>query len=210
MEDQDNKKRRRHCDDSLFFNFAKPYFDFVGKGKLYYLVYIVMALLNLVIPLAVIFVVVYLGFLQYSGARVIIAFILSWLIIAFASWIGFQLWWYRKSSVKNIEAADFIATPIISEILQTFGEWLGTLTGIIGAGVGIVATIFLGDSANSVFMQIGITFTDFAPLIIIIGPVIGFVIIVLFRFIAEQIRIFAAIANNTKEIAENSRKSPRP
>jgi len=210
MEDpktEDKKKRHYQSDDSLFFNFAAPYFDFIGKGKLYYLVYIVMALLNLVIPFAVIFVVVYWGFLQYSGTRAVIAFIFSWLIIAFASWIGFQLWWYRKSRVKNMEKAEFIATPIISDIFQTFGEWLGTLIGIIGAGVGIVATIFLGDTANSVFSEIGITFTDFAPLIIIIGPVIGFLIIVLFRFIAEQIRIFAAIANNTKEIAENSKKS---
>lgn len=201
------KKKNCNCsDDSLFFNFARPYFDFIGKGKLYYLVYIVMAMVSLIIPLVVIFIVVYWGFLQYSGARVIVAFILSWLVIAFASWIGFQLWWYRKASVKTIENSDFIATPIITEIFQTFGEWVGTLIGIIGAGVGIIVTIFLGGSANSLFMEFGITITDFAPLIIIAGPVLGFIIVVLFRFIAEQIRIFASIANNTKVIAENSKK----
>jgi len=100
----------------------------------------------------------------------------------------------------------FFSTPIITDNFQTFGEWVGTLIGIIGAGVGIIVTIFLGGSANSLFMEFGITITDFAPLIIIAGPVLGFIIVVLFRFIAEQIRIFASIANNTKVIAENSKK----
>jgi len=192
--------------ESSFINFAKPYFDYLSKGKIYSIIYIVMAIVNILIPLGVIFVVIESGFLQYSGARVIVCFILSWLIIAFACLIGFQLWWYRKNSLKKIETADFIATPIISEIIQTFGEWLGTLIAIIGAGVGIITVIFLSDTGNYFFDQLGIGSFAFNPLIIILGPVAGFFIIIIFRFIAEQVRIFASIANSTKEIAGRIKK----
>ena len=190
--------------ESPFLGFAKPYFDYIGRGKIYSLVYIIMAMLNLLIPLAVIFVVIQWGFLQDSGARVIVAFIFSWLVIAFASWIGFQLWWYRKSSLRNIESMDFIATPVISEIFQTFGEWLGTFIGIIGAGVGLIATIFLGNSGE--FLYGAYNFFEFGPALIIAGPVLGFFIILIFRFIAEQLRIMAAIANGTREIAKHTKK----
>ena len=182
---------------SVFFNFAKPYFDYIGKGRIYTLVYVVMALLNLLVPLAVIFVVIQSGYMRHAGTSVVIAFIVLWLIIAFASWIGFQLWWYRKSSVKNFESKDFIATPVVSDILQTFGECLGTFVGIVGAGAGIIAVFFLGHAREYLFH--GFSFLRFGPLLIAGGPVAGFFILLIFRFIAEQIRIFAAIANNTKQ-----------
>jgi hypothetical protein len=38
---------------------------------------------------------------------------------------------------------------------------------------------------------------------VIAGPLIGFVIIILFRFCAEQLRLFVALVNNTKRIAAN-------
>jgi len=205
--DQKNRNNKPyHPTECAFTSFAKPYFDFLGKGKIYSIIYVFMAIVNLLIPLGVIFVVIESGFLQYSGARVVVSFILSWLIIAFACWIGIQLWWYRKSIVRKIETADLIATPVLSEILQTFGEWLGTLIGIIGAGVGVIVIIFLRDSADYLFSGLGIRFFNLGPLIVIAAPVIGFFIIIIFRFIAEQIRIWASIANSTKDIATRLRK----
>ena len=195
--------------ENPFFNWAKPYFDFVGRGKIYSLVYVIMAFFNLVLPVAVIIAVMVTGLLQDAGPRIITAFILSWLVIAFASWIGFQLWWTRKLNLKRFESADFIATPVISEILQTFGEWVGTFIGILGIGIGITLTILLWDLPGY-YIGFGFSFFEmlsrFGPAIIILGPVTGFFIIIIFRFFAEQIRIFSAIANNTREIARNLRK----
>jgi hypothetical protein len=142
------------------------------------------------------------GFFQLGG-KYVVAFIFCWLVIVFACWIGFQIWWDRKSKIKNFAASEFIATPIFAEILQTFGEWTGTLIGIIGAGVGLIAAIVLGDAADSLFGAIGLEFMSFGAVVVIIGPVIGFFFIIVSRFIAEQVRIFAALANNTKEIAVN-------
>ena len=195
-----------------FYSFAKPYFDFIGKGKIYSIFYVVMAVLNLLLPLIIIYLVIDTGFLQNTGARVVVAFMISWLVVAFASWIGFQLWWNRKANLRRFEYADFIATPVISEILQTFGEWLGTTIVIIGVGVGFIATVLLWDVARIPLSSFSFGFFDSnryfycGPAAIVSSLVIGFFIIIIFRFLAEQIRIIAAIANNTRDIARSLRK----
>jgi hypothetical protein len=40
-------------------------------------------------------------------------------------------------------------------------------------------------------------------LVVVIGPIVGFFVIVITRFIAEQMRLWVTLANNTKEIADN-------
>jgi hypothetical protein len=185
-----------------FFTFAKPYLNFIGQGKIFGLVYFVMAAINLLLPLALIFKAADSGIFKYGG-KFAVAFIFAWLVIAFACWIGFQLWWDRRIKAAAVAASEFIATPVFSEILQTFGEWLGTMIGIIGAGVGIVSAIFLGEDAGYLFGAMGLNFMGFGLAVIIVGPIIGFFVIIIFRFFAEQLRILAALANNTKEIAAN-------
>jgi hypothetical protein len=196
------KKKFEKLEGSPFFTFSRPYLEFIGKERLFGLVYFVMAVINLVIPFAILIVVINSGFLR-SGAKYVLAFIFTWLVVVFAFWVGFQLWWDRRKKVTTFSSSEFIATPIFSEILQTFGEWLGTVIGIIGAGGGLIASIFLGRDANYLFSVLGLSFLRYGILTVIIGPIIGFFIIILSRFLAEQLRILAALANNTKEIATN-------
>jgi len=188
--------------NNMFFNFSKPYLDFIGKGSVFSLVYYVMAVINLVLPFVVLYMVIDSGFFR-MGAKFVFTFIFSWLVIVFASWVGFQIWWHRRKKVSIISSSEFVATPIFSEILQTFGEWLGTFIGIVGAGVGIIANIALGGSASYIFSAIGMDFMSMGAVIIFVGPIVGFFIIIIFRYIAEQLKILAALANNTKEIATN-------
>ena len=199
------KKKFEKLAGGPFFTFSKPYLEFIGKEKLFGLVYIVMAVINLIIPFVILYQVIDSGFFRY-GARYVFAFIFTWLVIVFACWIGFQLWWDRRKKATDSRSSEFIAIPNFSDILQTFGEWLGTLIGIIGAGGGLIAFIFLGNDLNYLFQIIGLGFMRFGVGVIIIGPVIGFFIIILFRFFAELLQIFAALANNTKEIAVNLKK----
>ena len=198
----EGKKKFKAKTDGLFFTFSRPYLDFIGKEKLYSLVYIVMAVINLIIPFAILYQVIDSGFFSF-GAKFVFAFIFTWLVIVFACWIGFQLWWDRRKRITNLAASEFIATPVFSEILQTSGEWLGTFIGIIGAGGGLISLMTLRDNANLLFTVIGMGFMRYGAAGIVIGPIAGFFIIVIFRFIAEQLRILAARANNTKEIAAN-------
>ena len=202
------KKKLNQMTGSPFFNFAKPYLDFIDKGKIFSFVYLVMAAINLLLPFAILFMVIDSGFFQLGG-KFVFVFIVSWLVVVFACWIGFQIWWNRRTKVSVIPTSEFVATPIFSEIVQTLGEWAGTFIGIIGAGVGLIATIALGDSANYLFGAMGLGFLQVGGMIVIIGPVFGFFIIILFRFLAEQIRIFAALANNTKEIAANIKNNAK-
>ena len=189
---------------SPFFNFSKPYLDFIGKGKIFGFVYYIMAIINLLFPLGVISTAIEKRAFSY-GAKFAFALILSWLVIAFASWIGFQLWWNRRTKIANLASSEFIATICFSDIFQTFGEWIGTMLGIIGVGVGLLASIFLRNDARYLFQIIGLDFmATYGPVVIIFGgPIVGFFIIIISRFLAEQFRLFASLANNSKDIATN-------
>jgi len=188
-------------DSNPFFVLSKPYLDFIGKGKIFSFVYFVLAAINLVIPFVVIYKTIDSGIFSGLPAKYVFAVIFAWLVVAFACWIGFQIWWIRRIKITDTASFEFIATISFSEILQTSGEWLGTLIGIIGAGVGLIALIFLGNEASYLFSMLGLSFMNFGPFVIIIGPIIGFFIIILFRFLAEQLRLFASLVNNTKDIA---------
>ena len=188
--------------ESPLVAFARPYIELIDSGKLFGLVYYVMAILNAILPFAILYQIIDSGILKLGG-KFVAAFILTWLVAAFAFWIGFQLWWARRKKPTALAASEFSATPIFSEILQTFGEWLGTLIAIIGVGGGLITTIFLGSSASYLFGMMGMGFLNYGLLNVIVAPVIGFFTIILFRFMGEQLRIVAALANNTKEIALN-------
>jgi len=207
--DGNNRKSKfEQMAEKPFFTFSRPYLDFIDKSKIYNLVYFVMAAGNLILPFVIFYKVIDSGFFRL-GAKFVFAFVLSWIVIVFACWIGFQLWWNRRRKIVNIGTSEFSATLIFSEILQTFGEWLGTLTAIIGAGAGLLASIFLGDDVNYLFNVIGMGYMGFGPIIVIVGPIIGFSIIILFRFLAEQLRLLASLVNNTKEIASNIKNNEK-
>jgi hypothetical protein len=182
-----------------FFVFAKPYFDFIGEGKIFSIIYLVMAGVNCLLP----FVTGYLAIdnnIFSLNPKITVVFVFTWLVIVFACWIGLQLWLDRRQKFIETAPSEFIATLVIADILQTFGEWLGTLIGIIGAGAGLTGSIFLVEDINDLFSLIGLDFMQFGPLIILIGPVIGFFIIIISRFLAEQLRLMAALVNNTKQL----------
>ena len=184
------------------FTFSNQYLKYLGKGKFFTLVYILLAVANLILPFVILFQVIDSGFFGNAESNRISAFILLWIVIVFACWVGFLLWWNRRKKVKSIGTPEFIAIPIFSHIIQTLGEWMGTLIGIIGAFGGLLTAIFLGNNA-SIFEGFGAEFMQLGVLTVIVAPIIGLIITILFRIVAELLYMFAAIANNTKEIATN-------
>lgn len=76
-----------------------------------------------------------------------------------------MIWWDRKIKVTatSVEWNEFIATPIFSHLIQTFGEWIGTWIGIVGFTVAILTTIILGNEGDYLSYQIGIPFLKTAP-----------------------------------------------
>lgn len=190
--------------DNKFFTFIKPYLSFIDNGHLYRKpfnwLYTIMAIINLLLPIYILYESINGGIFQ-AQAKFVIAFILIWLIITFASWIGFQIWWDRRTKViVTSEVGDeYLATPVFSHFIQTLGEWFGTWIGIVGFGASLIMTIFLGNDAYALSGSMGIGFVESGLLGIIIMPVYGFLIIVASRFLAEMFRALAAIAKNTKK-----------
>lgn len=125
----------------------------------------------------------------------------------FMGWIGFQIWWSRKKYMAEclLPQDEFKAIPLFSYFLQTIGEWYGAYVAIMGVGA-TIATFFL-TKETSYFISFKlktffiilpdiIDFSSFGGLILsVLG---GFLILIVFRYLAEFIRAIAAIANNTK------------
>ena len=208
MSDNENKVKNKldQLDKNPFFSLFSPYLDFLGKGQIFSLVYFIFAGVNLVLPFIIMYQVINTGLFQYANAQIVFAFILSWIVVCFACWVGFQLWWNRRKKVTIIANSEFVAIPLSSDIVQTFGEWIGTLVAIIGAGAGLFTTIFLGNEASMLFRYMGLDFLSYGFLNIVMGPIIGFFLVIIFRFFAELLRVVAALANNTKDIANNIKK----
>lgn len=190
--------------NSIFFNFLKPYLNYIDEGKIYRepfnWLYSILAVLNLIFPLYVLYLAIDNNIFD-AGAKFIIVFLLIWIVIAFAGWIGFQIWWDRKNRVASISSDkdEFVATPVFSHFIQTSGEWLGTWIAIVGFGTAVLTTIFLGDEARFFVNATGIGFLGTGFIAIFLMPIYGFLIIIASRFLSELFRAIAAIANNTKK-----------
>ena len=199
VEQTSEKKGFGKFSNSPFFNFSKPYLDFIGKGTMFHIVYFLMAAVSLLIPIALIIVAVRTGIFSFGG-KIIAWFIFTWFFAAFAGWIGFQLWWNRRSQITDVKNSEFVVIPIVADIVSTFGEWLGTLIAIIGFGAGLFGLIILGRDLSYVLSMIDMD--QFGGLTIILGPVAGFFIIIIAKAMAEAIRIIVSIANSCKDIAK--------
>jgi len=202
--------------ENKFFRFIQPYLSFIDNGKLYRKpfswLYALLAIINLLVPLYVFYQAADNKIFDFQ-AKYIIVFLLVWIIIAFASWISFQLWWDRKSKVitTSSEGDEFVATPVFSHLIQTIGEWLGTWLGIVGFSVALLTNLILGDEGYYFSGLIGLPNITSGFISVIAMPVLGFFIIVSARFIAEQLRALSCIANNTKNthrISEDNDSNP--
>ena len=190
--------------ENKFFNFIAPYLSAIDDGKFirkpFSWLYSLIAIINLLLPFYLLYQAINNRMFDYGG-KIIFGFILAWVTISIACWIGFQIWWDRKNKITSFFSTgdEFIATPTFSHFIQTFGEWIGTLVGLIGFIFGLLSIIALGEVGYFLSRQLGVPFINMGILSIIFAPIYGFLIIILTRFLAEQIRALVAIANNTKK-----------
>jgi len=193
--------------NNKFFTFISPYLSFIDKGHLFRKpfswLYVLMAIINLLLPLFILYQAIDNGIFD-SEFKIIITFLLVWLVIAFAGWVSFQLWWNRKTKItfSSDENAEFVATPAFSHLIQTLGEWLGTWIGLVGFSIALLTTIILGEEGRYLIYQLEIPMGEYFSsgwIAVFFMPIYGFLIIVLSRFLSEQIKALSAIANNTKK-----------
>ncbi len=188
---------------SKFFTFIRPYLAYLDSGDFYRKpfgwLYFLIAVLNLNFPIYILLQAIDSDLFDLP-AKSVAVLMLVWLIILFAGWVSFQIWWDRRSKVvaTSVEGADFVATPAYCHFIQTLGEWLGTWIGIVGFLVALLVRLLLESEEGELLNEV-IPVANMALLQIFLMPVVGFLIIVSTKFIAEQSAALAVIANNTRK-----------
>jgi hypothetical protein len=190
--------------ENKFLTFIKPYLSDIDSGhffrKPFSWIYALLGIVNLLLPIYVFYQASENGIFD-SPAKFVIVFLLLWIVITFAGWVGFQLWWDRRSKIDMLSSIgdEFIATPLFSHFIQTFGEWVGIYVGFIGFGFALLTTIILGEDGYYLGQNLGIPYLETGWIAVIAMPIIGFLIIVFSRFLSEQIKALSSIANNTRK-----------
>ena len=142
-----------------------------------------------------------MDFFKYAEGKLILAFILLFIILCAGAWGSYLLWMNRKNKLKEAiqEENEFIAIPVVSHLTQTMGEWLGLYIGVIGTLCSVVIAIF---AANEIKYILPIPSGMF-----FLMPIYGFLIVVFARLLAELYRALAVIANNTKKLTKTEAKA---
>jgi hypothetical protein len=180
-----------------------PYLGLIDSGnffkKVFSGMYILLAVVNILIPIAIFVKAVDSDVFDLQGKYVLV-FVLIWLTLAVAAWLSFQLWQKRRLIVANIspEGDEFVVTAVFSHFIKTLGEWLGTWIGFVGFFVTLFTLLFL-EKGNGMNEFLGLNFLKGGLAFLIILPIYGFLIIVITRFLSEQIKAIVSIVNNTKK-----------
>ncbi|MDR3133273.1 MAG: hypothetical protein LBU42_04535 [Prevotellaceae bacterium] len=192
-----------------FLSFFNPFFAYIDTGKIFRKpfgwLYGILAIVNALLPFIILYWMIDSGLFSYAEGGQVIGLVLLWLVVLAAGWFSVLLWWNRMSKVTKLTSDndDFVVTPAYAHLLQTFGEWLGGYIAIFGALSALVTWLFFGSEtgiANALFRTLGLDgVLSAGPAGIILAPVYGFLLLIIFRFVAELSRALACIANNTKK-----------
>ncbi len=186
------------------FNTVQPLLSYIDSGdffrKPFSWLYMALAAMNVLAPFVVLYKTIDSGLFKYGGAKVIFSFFLIWIFVLVAGWVGAQIWWNRREQVleSSSTGSEFSATPTFSHFIQTLGENYGTSIAIVGVGFSLIATVFLGSEAGMMGSGLGLP-VNAGIFGVFVFPILGYLVIVFSRFVAEQIRALATIANNTRK-----------
>jgi hypothetical protein len=196
----DNQMPRRGANEPMIACF-KPFLDYMHKGKYFDLIYLIEAIFSLAIPFIGFFFAINKGLFDF-GTRVVFFSILLWMLTILWGWISFQLWLDRRKKLKQLETHEFIAIPIVSDMVKTIGESCGIFIGLVGTIGWVLALVFFGNDLSIIMSFAGMNIWGLI-LYTVTFPLSGFGVMIISRFISEMINIFAKLTNNTKEIANN-------
>ncbi len=165
--------------DNVFFNFSHPLLRKLNDGatiKLGFKIFFwVMAGLNLLFGLYSLYNSIAHGF--------VFGVFLMGIGLLFASWICFQICLFRANTISEVPDSKYVVSAIFAIFLRATGEIFATYL-VVG---GVTATLAPG------------AFNEFGALSIVLGPVIGFLVISFFYFLAERLSALPEIAVNTKK-----------
>ena len=187
------------------YQYEHPLLGYIDNGRFFRepfrWLYVIFAVLNLLFPIFILAKVIEMDFFKYAEGKLILAFILLFIILCAGAWGSYLLWMNRKNKLKEAiqEENEFIAIPVVSHLTQTMGEWLGLYIGVIGTLCSVVIAIF---AANEIRYILPIPSGMF-----FLMPIYGFLIVVFARLLAELYRALAVIANNTRKLTKTEAKA---
>lgn len=183
------------------FSFFEPVWKYIDNGSFFRepfrWLYMLLACLNLLFPLYIIYQIIDNRLLRNAPGGIIFAAILVILVMLALGVMFFVFWIKRQERIKELyeNDTDFVAIPMVAHLVQSVGEWLGLYVGIFGFFVALMLTIFGLSEMPGFPFEGGVS-------MIISYPIIGFLIVVFCRLLAELYRAVATIANNTKRISD--------
>lgn len=202
--------------NNKLFAFFEPVWRFIDNGSFFRepfrWLYMAIAVLNLLFPLIVIFGAIGSGVFEYMSGGAIFAFVLVFILLIALGIMSFVLWMDRqkKLKVQLREENEFVAIPMVSHFIQTLGEWFGFYIGIFGCLSSLLFMLFGGDEMLNRVIGANLLPWGTGVVMLIIYPIMGFLIVVSARLLAELYRALASIANNTKRMSDNMPAAPAP
>lgn len=195
--------------DDKLLSFLDPVWRYIDNGSFFRepfrWLYIAIAALNLLFPFVVIFLSVESGIFKYMPGGAIFAFVLVFILLLALGAMSFLLWMNRQKKLKEMlhEKNEFVAIPMVSHFIQTLGEWMGFYIGIFGCVASLLFMLFGGGDMMGRVIGDSLLPLGTGIVMVIVYPIMGFLIVVSARLLAELYRALASIANNTKRISSH-------
>lgn len=177
----------------------KPLFDYIDSGKLFrqpiqWLYYA----LGVVFAIFMLYSISLTSYMfKIGGIAIVVAVFIIILMIALSAFS--VLYWFKRGndvSIDTPKGARFVAIPVIANIVRCFGEYVGIVMAVSGVFIGVFAGIFWLFSKELQYIM------GICPFIlIVVGPVVGYLHLLFNRFISEMMLAIASIANDTHELA---------
>ena len=154
---------------------AQSYLGFLDTNVLFKKpVSCLFAFISLLIPVLFIVQVIRTEVFSSGNVELIVAAIFLFALLLFAGVFGFLIWLHRR--IIRDEGPLYYLN--FRRFIQTMGEWLGTLTAIIGLGSVLILMFLLKDNYSLFTMLFRLPFFRMDFVTSIYGPVAGFVIII--------------------------------
>ena len=184
--------------NNFFYHFSKPFTDSIDNGSFFKKpiswLYSIIAYLILFTPFWSAFIAIDQNYFKFEPLISVIVLI----VLLFVCFILFQIWINRKNQLLNFDGEKgFVSTTIMSNFISTLGECYGVVVAVFGFVFSLLSLI------TGEFAYLTREFSNVLPIGeiglvgIIIFPVLGFVIVITFRFFSELIMGIAQIARNT-------------
>lgn len=201
--------------NNKYFNLLNPVLDLIDNGKFFYkplkYFYYLFGFIYLVSPILVYFKFdkegVFYGYGGYSyyGGEVFkpeALFVFLVLSIAFEAGALVLINRAKKVDEQFVKTSEYLAVPVLSHIIKTFGEFVGIFITFLLTLSGILAVF--SDHIFNTYKEMGMRNIYPGVYGLILGIIVGYLIILITRMISEQLKALAEIAQNSKYLAKSS------